>query len=312
MNIFKKKKIIVTHNGTFHADDLFACATVSLWLQKNNQPFSIIRTRDPKVIEKADYVFDVGGEYTENNNRFDHHQLKGAGFRDNGIPYASFGLAWKHFGMELCNGDSSVWNLIDRKIASPIDCIDNGFDLIKPIYQDVVPYGGEQPFLINIPAWNEDESDINNIFKSQVKKVTKLLTREIKVANADSVAMQSIIDSYHKSEDKRIIELSDDFPRYLFQEVLSKFQEPIYVISHSRKSGGAWKVEAIRKSPETMKSRKLFPETWRGYMDNDSELSKLREITGVSDATFCHRNGFLMEAYSREGVFALAEKALLA
>lgn len=46
MCIFKKKKILITHNGAFHADDLFAAATLSIL---NDGNVKIIRTRDPKV-----------------------------------------------------------------------------------------------------------------------------------------------------------------------------------------------------------------------------------------------------------------------
>ena len=35
MSIFKKKKILITHDSTFHADDLFAAATLSI-LNKGN------------------------------------------------------------------------------------------------------------------------------------------------------------------------------------------------------------------------------------------------------------------------------------
>src|SRR5437764_1161911 len=94
---------IVAHNGNFHADDVFAVATVLLVLERSDFPAwrqaipKIIRTRDPKTIEKADFVVDVGGVYDAENNRFDHHQAGGAGTRANGIPYASFGLVWKKF-----------------------------------------------------------------------------------------------------------------------------------------------------------------------------------------------------------------------
>ena len=39
-----KKIIIATHSGSFHADDLFAVATLSLLLGKEN--IEVIRTRD--------------------------------------------------------------------------------------------------------------------------------------------------------------------------------------------------------------------------------------------------------------------------
>jgi uncharacterized UPF0160 family protein len=95
MSFFNKKKILVTHNATFHADDIFATATLSLLL---GGKVKVIRTRDEEIIRTGDYVYDVGGEYDASINRFDHHQKGGAGKRENGIPYAAFGLLWKTYG----------------------------------------------------------------------------------------------------------------------------------------------------------------------------------------------------------------------
>ncbi len=58
-----------------------------------------------------------------------------------------------------------------------------------------------------------------------------------------------------------------------------------------------------------MESRKLFPEDWRGIMGSSG---KLKEITGVIDAQFCHQSGFFLTAGSKEGAIELARKALLA
>src|SRR3989344_3315798 len=79
-----KKIKIITHDESFHADDVFACAVLSFWLEKKNKSFRIIRTRDEKIITSGDYIFDLGGVYDADKNRFDHHQIGGAGKRDNG------------------------------------------------------------------------------------------------------------------------------------------------------------------------------------------------------------------------------------
>src|SRR3989338_10239311 len=102
-------KKLITHNGSFHTDDIFAAATLSLLLEKKGEPFEIIRTRDEEIIKSADYVFDVGGIYEREKNRFDHHQPGGAGRRvlsgvegeKFGIEYSSFGLVWEKFGVDL-------------------------------------------------------------------------------------------------------------------------------------------------------------------------------------------------------------------
>mgnify|MGYP001570694574 FL=1 len=300
-------KKLITHNGSFHKDDLFACAILSIVLEDSGQKFEIIRTRDEDIVKNGDYVFDVGGIYDVENNRFDHHQKGGAGERENGIPYSSFGLIWKHFGMKLCGDDKDVWNIIDMKIASPIDAIDNGVDITTSKFENIIPYGAEQTFLIFSPTWQEDDARLDEIFKEQVKNVVKILRREIEVAKANSLGKKMIEDIYNKSENKQIIELINNFPRYLYQNTLSKYSEPFYVIYQSSHTD-YWKVEAIQKSPSTMESRKSFPEKWRGFLNNETGLPGL---TGVLDIIFCHKNGFLLTVKSKEGAIKLAELALL-
>ena len=55
------KKIIITHSGSFHADDVFACASLSILLEKKQQPFKIIRTRNEKIIKTGDFIIDEIG-----------------------------------------------------------------------------------------------------------------------------------------------------------------------------------------------------------------------------------------------------------
>ncbi len=306
MNIFKKKKICVTHNGAFHADDLFATATLSIL---NNGNIKIIRTRDPKMFAKGDYVYDVGGENDPERNKFDHHQKGGGGVRENGIPYSSFGMVWKKYGEEIC-GSKELAERIDRKIVMPIDANDNGVDISKPNFQNVFAYSTEAIFLSESPTWKEDNSNIDSIFKKQVNKIIPLLKREIKIAKDDIEGQDIIIGAYKNSSDKRVIVLDLDLPRYLLQGTLCNFPEPIYFVYPSYRGGKVlgWKTEAVRKSSDTMESRKLFPESWRGLME---DTGKLKEVTSVPDAQFCHTSGFFLTVGSKEGAIALAEKALL-
>ena len=271
MCLFKKRKICVTHNGTFHADDLFATAVLSIL---NNGNIKIMRTRDPNIFAKADYLYDVGGENDPTRNKFDHHQRGGAGTRSNGIPYSSLGLVWKIYGEQIC-GSKEVVDKIDKKLVQPIDAIDNGVDFSKSLYEGVVAYGPDQVFLNQIPTWREDNKNIDLIFKRQVKNIVKFLKREIKVTKDDVLGSNIILDGYNKSSDKRIVILENNFPRYLYQNTLSNLPEPVYVVFPSGYSS-MWKVEAIKKTPETMESRKSFPESWRGYFSGDI---KLKEIT---------------------------------
>src|SRR3989338_6295073 len=128
---YKKILKAVTHDGSFHTDDVFAAATLSLYLENLGKKFEIIRTRDEEIINSADYVFDVGGIYNAEKNRFDHHQVGGAGKRENEIPFSSFGLIWQKFGVEV-TGKKEVADFIEQKLVLPVDANDSGVDLYFP------------------------------------------------------------------------------------------------------------------------------------------------------------------------------------
>lgn len=117
-----KIQVIATHNGNFHADDVFTVAA----LKQLFTSAKIIRTRDLDVIAQADLVLDVGGVYDADTGRFDHHQRGGAGARENGIPFSSFGLMWQKYGLKLCSGDQEVADSVDKNLVSAIDAIDCG------------------------------------------------------------------------------------------------------------------------------------------------------------------------------------------
>src|SRR3989344_7405912 len=109
-------KTIAVHSGDFQADDVFAVSIIRLLYPE----IKIIRSRDEEVLKHADIRADVGGKYDPSTHDFDHHQTGGAGMRENGIPYSSAGLVWKHFGKKLVSSDE-VFNYIDEKIVQWID-----------------------------------------------------------------------------------------------------------------------------------------------------------------------------------------------
>ncbi len=294
------KKIIklVTHNGSFHADDVFACAALSLMLEKKKQKFKITRTRDEKIIKAGDYVFDVGGIYDLKKNRFDHHQRGGAGKTKEGVEYASFGLVWKKFGKQLCGGDD-IAKVTERRLVQPVDAFDNGFDLVQNKHE-ISPFFIQHVFMSMRPTWRENVSN-DKMFLESVKMAKKVLMREIIQAQDLFAAKNAVLSIYRKTRDKRIIVLDKNYP---YEYLLSDFSAPKFVI-YKRKSDNLWGAKALRKDPKSFKNKKDFPKSWAGLRDED-----LQKVSGVSDAVFCHRGLFLAVAKSKVGALKLAQIAL--
>ena len=293
MSFFKKNKILVTHDGVFHSDDLFATATLSI-LNKGN--IKVFRTRDTEIIKKADYVYDVGGEYDSARNLFDHHQQGGAGKRENNVPYASAGLVWKAFGEELC-GSKILADKIDKRLIQSIDSIDNGIDLYE-VKGDVPPYTLQDIVFVFRPSWKE-EQNYDKCFAELVPIAVKILNREITKMRDELEAESYVVKAYEEASDKRLIFLESNYP---WGETLLSYPEPLYVISSKN---GLWRVEAVRKGKYGFENRKPFPEAWAGKRDQE-----LVKTTGVPDAVFCHNGRFLVVAKTKEAVIALAQKAL--
>ncbi len=298
------EQLLVTHNSKFHADDVFAIATIGLLLEQNNKHWQVIRTRDPEDICKGDYVVDVGGVYDADADRFDHHQIGGAGKRDNGIPYASFGLVWKKYG-ETISGNREVAEKIDQKLVQPIDAHDNGVEVVKDSLNGLYPYDLQQLKYILLPTWKE-ETDLDEVFKQAVMFAQTILKRQIKVAQDEEEGCALVLDAYHNTEDKRVIMIDERLP---WKEVLAKFQEPLYVM-YKKRVTNTWSVKTVSIDPTGLGllehiARKPFPKEWAGKRDKE-----LEEVTGVSGALFCHNNLFLVVAQTKEAAIELAQIAL--
>jgi uncharacterized UPF0160 family protein len=292
------KQLLVTHNARFHADDIFACAVLSMVLKKEGKEFEVKRTRDPEIIAKGDYVFDIGGEYDPAKKRFDHHQKGGAGARQNGTPYAACGLVWKEYG-DILTGNRLFTQKIDEKLFQPIDAEDNGISTFNPI-GEVTPYIIQSMFYSFRTTWKEDEAQLDLIFLEMVELAEKILAREIKQKQDTYEARSIALEAYEKSEDKRIVIFDRSVPA---EELLMEYPEPLFVIRPN--SDGSWRATAVASEPHSFARRKEFPAAWAGLREED-----LQKVTGVPDVTFCHNGRFLLVAKSKESIIALAKMAV--
>jgi uncharacterized UPF0160 family protein len=72
---------VATHDGSFHADEVFAIAA----LQLLGEPVEVVRTRDRGSQAAADLRVDVGFRHDPEAGDFDHHQRDFDGVRPNGV-----------------------------------------------------------------------------------------------------------------------------------------------------------------------------------------------------------------------------------
>ena len=133
-----KEADAVTHFGTsFHSDDVYGAVMLGLLMDDlrlvrlSHEEFAKLSPEDLS----GKIVFDVGG------GKYDHHQKEGNGYHKllaegrKPVPYASFGLLWEDFGMELVKkryqGYSDdfynyMYLYVEYNLAREIDAGDNG------------------------------------------------------------------------------------------------------------------------------------------------------------------------------------------
>jgi len=295
-------KKIITHSGKFHSDDVFAVAT----LRQIFPDAEIIRTRDAAVIASGDIVVDVGFVYDSAKNRFDHHQEGGAGERKNGVPYASFGLVWAMFGEQIC-GDGNVASIIDEILVQPIDAGDNGVDIYTCTIPGVFPYTIGSIVDLFRPTHTE-ETSYDEAFVRAVAWAEWVILREVRSVKDAQAGKILVEEFYDKTPDKRVIvfDTTNTLGREITISFLMKYHEVLYAVLY-RKDVDSWQCVALNQHEGTYRVRKPFPESWAGKRDQE-----LADITGVSDAVFCHRERFMVVAKSKEGAVKLAELALAA
>jgi uncharacterized UPF0160 family protein len=288
---------LVTHSGSFHADDVFAVATVQLMFGKEN--VHITRTRDESLILPADIVVDVGGVYDVEKRRFDHHQAD-APVRELGLPYAAFGLVWKEFGSQICN-NGVVADQIEKTIVHAVDAGDNGLALYDLRDREALPYELYQVIGSFAPPWGSQGSK-DTAFLQAVDFARELLLRIIAQKQAEQQMFDLIESVYQNTSDKRV--LIFDVPVSAvacipYTEVL------VIVCPDDPKSNTNWTATMVRKEFGSFASRINFPSEWTG-LRNDA----LAIETGIADAVFCHKAGFLFVAGSKEGVLEAVSKII--
>jgi uncharacterized UPF0160 family protein len=117
---------IGTHNGHFHADEALAVYMLRMLPQYTTS--SLVRTRDPALLETCHTVVDVGGEYDESKSRYDHHQRTfTTTFPEHKTKLSSAGLVYMHFGKAI----------IAQHVKLPIDHPDVEL-LYRKLYDDFI------------------------------------------------------------------------------------------------------------------------------------------------------------------------------
>ncbi len=296
---------LVTHSGGFHADELLSSVVLTRLFPKAR----IVRSRAPEWITPgADrIIYDVGGAYDAAAQVFDHHQ-RGAPLRDDGQPYSSFGLVWKHYGCDyladLGLPGAHIETLhasFDGSFVLPIDLMDNG--ALSPSIAGPLA-GLTLPSLLETlkPVFDEKDPEAENRGFHAALAIARSFV-EARIAQsaaklrAEALVHQAIVDT----GEGRILELPVGMP---FRPAIIKAgADHLLFVVHPRDKD--WCLTTIRRADEGFEVRADLPAAWAGLTDGDLEA-----VCGVEGASFCHNGRFIAAARTREAALVMAELAV--
>lgn len=296
---------LVTHSGGFHADELLS----SVILTRLFPQAKLVRSRSPEWIRPAPdrIIYDVGGNYDADLFIFDHHQ-RGAPLREDGQPFSSFGLIWKHFGRAYLAASAVPDVFVERIHASfdagfvlPVDLVDNGA---------LTPDSAGQLAALTLPSLLEtlkppfDERDpqaTERAFHAAVVVARSFVEARISVTHAKLRAEALVMAAIDAAGQGRVLELPSGMP--FRAAVVKAGADHLLFVVHPRDTD--WCVTGIRRADEGFELRADLPAAWAGLTGEDLEA-----VTGVKGSSFCHNGRFIAAAASREAALELAAIAV--
>jgi uncharacterized UPF0160 family protein len=291
--------LIATHNGSFHADEVFAVAALGLL----GDPVEVVRTRDRDALAQADLRVDVGFSDDAATGDFDHHQREFDAVRENGVRYASFGLVWREFGARVCDGDQEVADAVDATLVQAVDANDIGQQLTQPLIDGIRPMSVSSIIGGFNARWDETLAPERERerFDAAVTLAQGILAREVASAASGRRAERIVREAIAAAADPRVVELPVNAPWK--QALVPEAPDALFVIHPKRQGFG---LEAVPRELGSFDNRRDLPADWAGLDGAD-----LVAATGVEDALFCHAKRFLVVARSHAGIERLAQLALV-
>lgn len=339
----KTSALIGTHSGHFHADE--ALAVHMLRMLPSYRDASLVRTRDPKVLETCHTVVDVGGEYDAERNRYDHHQRGFATtFPNRPTKLSSAGLVFLHFGRAIIaqrlggavKEDSEEVAMLHTKLyesfIEALDAHDNGISAYDPAA--IAQAGIEKRFSTGgftlgsvvgrlNPSWNDpvpsDPVEAQRVeddrFLLASKRIGEEFEHDLNYYTSAWLPARSVVQKAFEARTQYDPEgrlLVIDGQSVPWKDHLYTLEDGtpsvLYVLYAEKPEPGAkWRIQCVPETKDSFTSRKPLPEAWRGFRDEE-----LDGVAGVPGCVFVHAAGFIGGNKTFEGAKEMATRALAA
>lgn len=272
MTNYKIARSFGTHDGTFHADEVTACALLLLFNLIDWDKIS--RTRDPQVLSLCEYVCDVGGIYNPAEKAFDHHQADYQG------PHSSAGMILEHLQHSGLI-DEHDYEFMNKSLILGVDAHDNGLD---PQIPGVTTYSHVVSNFTPI-HYEVDAETLNQSFRHALDfaygHLKRMWERYLYVQSCRQYVLEAM-------EPGKVVLMFEHAIPWMdsFFELGGTDHPALFVIMPS---GKHWKLRGIPPDMnDKMKVRKPLPDAWAGLLEED-----LKKTTGIPGAVFCHKGRFI-------------------
>jgi uncharacterized UPF0160 family protein len=285
----KRARSFGTHSGTFHADEVTACALLCFFdlIDKDK----IVRTRDLGLLKECEYVCDVGGVYSPEDKLFDHHQVDYRG------ELSSAGMILLYLRDQKFIQDFE-YLFLNNALIQGIDAHDNGKDFQIPgvcSFSHVI-----SNFM---PIVHETDSESQDLaFQEALKFAIGHLERLWHRFQYVHSCKRMVAECMERYRNCLIFDRGIPWLENFFE--LGGANHPaLFVVMPS---GPHWKLRGIPPTYEDrMRVRLSLPKEWAGLLEES-----LKKVSGIPGAVFCHKGLFTSVWETKEDALKALEYVL--
>ncbi len=267
----KYPRRVGVHDGTFHADEVTACALLIVFNFVDID--KIVRTRNSALLTECEYVCDVGGVYAPSEKLFDHHQASYQG------ELSSAGMILEYLKSRGVVSNEE-FHFFNNSLVIGVDAHDNGRAPQLPgfcTFSHIIAN-------YNPTSYEASEEDFNRCFQEALHFTVGHLKR--------------LYERYlYNRECRKMVKAAMETkgPCLFFDRPISWIESffslngkdhPAFFVLMPAKQH--WKLRGIPPDYERrMQVRLPLPEEWAGLLGDE-----LKKVSGISGAIFCHKGRF--------------------